>query len=148
MEKYLEAAPEDGFAHLKLAEVFFRSGRFEDAIDSFQKASQLPGDKSRAFSQLGATYFNLGQYSEASEALEQAVELDSKKLTLFSIWGVSCWIEGISFGLARTSRRSWRWTVITRTPDITPLWRISTGGNSTTPPGSGAQFGVYQLAHP
>lgn len=61
-------------AHNNLGDIYFRTGRYGEAIAEFEKARGLKPDV-KTFFNLGSAYYKVGRYEEAEAELRTAIEL-------------------------------------------------------------------------
>lgn len=87
-KQYFEVAEEQfkeiksGYAHIKYSEYLWATGRFEEAIESCQKALNRKRSNDTYFEgpedvwhELGVVYFNMGDYAKSKECYEKAQEI-------------------------------------------------------------------------
>src|SRR3972149_9893035 len=65
----------EGLSLLEEGIRLFNSGRFNEAIKTFQEFSQLSPDNHLPYYYIGFSHFRLGDKASAKEALQKAVEL-------------------------------------------------------------------------
>ena len=78
--RVLEFDPDHPTANYRLASVYQQSGRPEDALPLFQKASEVALDY-RSFNGLGLVYLNLDRTLEAIESFSEAYRLEPDPIT-------------------------------------------------------------------
>jgi tetratricopeptide (TPR) repeat protein len=74
--KYIQDNPDDYGAHHLLADSYFLSGRYEDAIIHYNKAIKLTGDQDDCKTcsyYIGLSYGNLGKYEEALKSFKRSL---------------------------------------------------------------------------
>ncbi|BHH84001.1 tetratricopeptide repeat protein [Desulforhopalus sp. 52FAK] len=75
----IELKPENGFIIDSLGWVYFRMGRFEDAVEALLHAVELQPNDPHIFEHLGDAYGALGENTKATYAYEKAYELFEDK---------------------------------------------------------------------
>lgn len=83
--------PTTYFAHGHLLE---REGRFDEAVEQYQKALRLKPDFVAARNRLGITLNKLGRHHEATNEFLRAVELRPEEAYLHNNLGFSLYLEG------------------------------------------------------
>lgn len=83
--------PTTYFAHGHLLE---REGRFDEAVEQYQKALRLKPDFVAARNRLGITLNKLGRHREATDQFLRAVELRPEEAYLHNNLGFSLYLEG------------------------------------------------------
>ena len=83
--------PTTYFAHGHLLE---REGRFDEAVEQYQKALRLKPDFVAARNRLGITLNKLGRHHEATNEFLRAVELQPEEAYLHNNLGFSLYLEG------------------------------------------------------
>lgn len=73
--KALHLSPDHVMARIRLAEVFRRSGHFDEAENELREATQVRPDAAPAWKNLGEVLFSGGNTEGAAEAFEKAVEI-------------------------------------------------------------------------
>ena len=69
--------PEAPELHFNVGDALFKSGDYEKALQEFEQALKLPGDRARAQAHynIGNTLFQQQDYEKAIEAYKQALQL-------------------------------------------------------------------------
>ncbi len=73
--KLVAAYPNDERAHFALAGFYFGQQEMNEAIEHYQKATELAPDYSTAYNLLGYAYRQQGKYADAEQAFKKYVEL-------------------------------------------------------------------------
>lgn len=81
IEKALKFEPENGYYIDSLGWVYFRLGRFDDALRELKRAVALSKDPV-IYEHLGDIYYELGMKEEARDQWEKSLQLDPKNETL------------------------------------------------------------------
>jgi tetratricopeptide (TPR) repeat protein len=71
-----------------------KAGRLDDAIQEFQKVTELAPDLAPAFVNLGSAYMNAGKYAEAVAPLKRALELNQDLPGAHQMLGISLLSQG------------------------------------------------------
>ena len=78
--------PQDPAPALRLADLLFDQGQFDQAVSWYQKALQLDPKNVAARTDLGTCFFNLGQPEEALREFRQSLQIDPRhEPTLFNV---------------------------------------------------------------
>jgi Flp pilus assembly protein TadD len=75
LRKAVELAPNDHFAHARLATGLAAARRVDEAIREFERAIALRDDQPSAYCQLAALYASQGRKDEAKKCFDKAVRL-------------------------------------------------------------------------
>lgn len=69
---------------------FLEEGKYEEAVEMFEKASQKDSMEKEAYRGLGISYYELGQYEKAAKAFQSAIDKGAKKTPeLYNLLGIS-----------------------------------------------------------
>ncbi len=82
IRKALEADPENGAFLDTLGWIYYRQGRYADALKELQKALCVVNNDADIWTHLGDTYLKLGNRNAAIEHWEKALEIDPKSQEL------------------------------------------------------------------
>ncbi len=63
-------------AHLDIGNAYYKSEKYQEAIESYKQALRIDPNDIEAHNNLGATYGNSGKYEEAIESFKQAIRID------------------------------------------------------------------------
>jgi tetratricopeptide (TPR) repeat protein len=83
-QKALEIEPENRPVRLKYAYSLGALGRYNEALDIYNKLKEESPDNSKIYSDLGVVYTSMGNLSLARENLKKAVDLDPSPETYLS----------------------------------------------------------------
>jgi tetratricopeptide (TPR) repeat protein len=72
----LQLSPDNLKASLGLADLYFRSGMMNEALDEYKRAAAAHRDSAAAHHGLADTFLHLGRFSESVAAAQKAIELD------------------------------------------------------------------------
>lgn len=65
-------------------------GKYEEAVDIFEKASEKDSMEKEAYRGLGISYYELGQYEKAAAAFQSAIDKGARKTPeLYNLLGIS-----------------------------------------------------------
>ncbi len=78
-KKYLTNDPEDLEINIKLANVYYYTGRIDDAIEQYYNILNRHKDNIVVLTNLGTIYFEKGEYSDAQECFAKVKNLCRKK---------------------------------------------------------------------
>lgn len=78
LHKAEELAPSDAQVHSERAMLYFRHGKFDDAIAEFQKALQMNPDNPSAYYNIGLAYVRLGKKENARQYLQKFLTVAPK----------------------------------------------------------------------
>ncbi len=84
VEKSLSYEPNNGAFLDSLGWVYYRMGRFEDALLQLQRATQLIKNDATVYEHLGDVYRQMGNSAGALQQYEKAAELDPKNTDIFN----------------------------------------------------------------
>ena len=73
-----DANPEDPQTYLSMAEIYRRTGRFDDALQSLQKASSMVQDSVEVPYRTAVIYEIQGRYEEAAQILQELIKKTEK----------------------------------------------------------------------
>jgi tetratricopeptide (TPR) repeat protein len=74
--KGIELEPDNSWGYNVLGYIFLKTGRFEEAADSFSKAVELSLHYNQALYNLGLTYIRMGRYAEAEKQFGAALDVN------------------------------------------------------------------------
>ena len=75
MQRYIEMAPEAADPRASYADLLLRFGRYDEALEQYQKSLELKPDYWYAFSMIGKVYATMGRLREAEKMMKRAYEL-------------------------------------------------------------------------
>ena len=85
-QKVIELAPDNPIGYSNVGSVYFKKGKWAEAIPQFQKALSF-GPNSDTYSNLGTAYFYLRNYDESVKMFEKATEMTPNNEVLFGNLG-------------------------------------------------------------
>lgn len=78
LEREVEKNPDDMAAWLELANLYFDAGKFQDAIQAYNKYLGMNPNNPNVWTDLGVMYRRSGNPSEAISSFDKAIELDPR----------------------------------------------------------------------
>lgn len=75
MQRYIEMAPEAADPRASYADLLLRFGRYDEAMEQYQKSLELKPDYWYAFSMIGKVCATMGRLREAEKMMKRAYEL-------------------------------------------------------------------------
>ncbi|MDF9409595.1 tetratricopeptide repeat protein [Pelotomaculum isophthalicicum JI] len=78
LKKEIRLNPANAEACLELGEIYFRRGKYEQALSFLENASDKMAGHPLFHFYLGASYYNLGKIEEGKKELEKAIEANPK----------------------------------------------------------------------
>jgi tetratricopeptide (TPR) repeat protein len=86
-DRALAITPQLAEAHTCLGNIFFSKGRYEDAVQQFQRSLDLDHNNDEALRSLAAAYQKLGNAAAAEEAYRKAITLRPNYWGVYSAFG-------------------------------------------------------------
>ena len=78
LEREVENNPKNLAAWLELGNLYFDTGKFQDAIQAYSKYLNLNPNNANVWTDLGVMYRRNGNHDEAISSFEKAIEFDPK----------------------------------------------------------------------
>lgn len=110
--------PGDVYTHYQLGVALHRLRRFDEAVDSYQRAIELATAQTGPYSVLGLAYLDLGRYDDALRAQQTAVGRSPGDPLYRGNLAECLWI---AFGDAPQAERQLR-EAVALNPDLPDLW--------------------------
>lgn len=93
-KKQLREDPKNIAARLGLGKVYIAREMLKQAVDEFQKATEIDSTSFEAYHELGVALRKLDKYDEAIRALHKAIQLDSLAATAYNSLGLTYYQKG------------------------------------------------------